>query len=89
MKTTQTNMEGSERDIERANSKHEKDSDQPRQNKELSLSHGRGLGIKSLTRTRTRNFQIMPPHVNYLFIEVTENHRCNVSAKLYVMQESQ
>ncbi len=41
MKATQTNMEESERDTERGNSKQEKDSDQPRQqNQEVTLKRG-------------------------------------------------
>ncbi len=40
MKAAQTNMEESGRDTKRGNSEQEKDSDQPRQNKELLLKRG-------------------------------------------------
>ncbi len=55
-KATQTNMEDSECDTEKANSEKVKDSDSQAKSSQLKEkplpSHGRGLGMKSLTQKR-------------------------------------
>ncbi len=72
MKATQTNMEESGHDIEQGNSKHEKDSDQPRQNKDLVSKRGAssvtwmwfGYGVCHGPENCT--LQITPPRGNFI-----------------------
>ena len=72
MKATQTNMEESEHDTERGNSKQERDS---YLKDGLFLTHGCGLGMKSLTQTsKTYSVPTTDSNTTNLFYQLCKNH---------------